>query len=578
MESAKDNSGESRKPQASSPPSIADLEGLIPAYHFVEYLDSGGMGAVYKAVQKSLRRTVAVKLLSRTHLEREGFAERFKREAHALAQLNHPNIVAVYDSGETPDGQMYYAMEFVSGMDLQQLLKRKPPAPKQILQIITQVCNALQYAHERGIVHRDIKPANILIDDQGNVKVADFGLVKIVGPQAVDYTATGTTLGTPDYIAPEAMEYGVKIDHRVDIYSLGVMIYELLTGHVPKGQWEPPSIRSGTDKKVDAMVSKAMQNDPDKRYQNVSEMTQVLEKLLKTCDSWKHYRRPPKSGIVPPDGADAPVATGAMTQKLHQGAGLRSGWSAWTLAAVALLAVGGVMGAWQAGWFAPPQQLVPPTTVVTAPPVVAAAPVSAGVPSEKAVAPRPSSGVDEPAQARLSHWVMEHGGFLNVLTPESMKGLTLPGGTPATWPPTMVPSGSSTKLIGGSRDLRSVSELPGTEPFVVWRVSFLEAPIKDAGAFKELVELVCAAGSVYNLNLHGLDVPLEDLALLSSMTSLVSLDLTASPMINADATPHLGACKQLRLLLLGGASSLVDDAMLAELRSLLPLCGVHTLP
>lgn len=574
MESVKDNSGESRKPKASPPPSTDELNDLIPGYQFVEYLDSGGMGAVYKAVQKSLNRTVAVKLLPRVHLEKEGFAERFKREAHALALLNHPNIIAVHDSGETRDGQMYYAMEFVSGMDLQQLLRKKPPAPKQILQIITQVCNALQYAHERGIVHRDIKPANILIDDAGNVKVADFGLVKIVGPQAVDYTATGTTLGTPDYIAPEAMEYGVKIDHRVDIYSLGVMIYELLTGHVPKGQWEPPSIRSGADKKVDAMVSKAMQNDPDKRYQHVSEMTQVLEKLLKTCDNWKHYRRPPKTGVVSLGDAGGQVATEAMTQKLRQdGSVLRSGWPAWTLVGTALLVVVGAMGAWQAGWFFPSHQ-----PALTALPVAAAAPASAEVPPDKAVVSPPSSGVDESAQARLSHWVIEHGGFLNVLTPETMKGLTLPGGTPATWPPTMVPSGSSTKLIGGSRDLRSSSELPGTEPFVVWRVSFLESPIKHGQEFKELVELVRAAGSVYNLNLHGLDVPAEDLPLLSSMTSLVSLDLTASPVINSDAIPHLGACKQLRLLLLGGDSSLVDEAMLAELRALLPLCGVHTLP
>lgn len=570
MDSVKDNSGESRKPKASPPPSIAELDELVPGYRFVEYLDSGGMGAVYKAVQKSLNRIVAVKLLPRMHLEKEGFAERFKREAHALAQLTHPNIIAVYDSGETRDGQMYYVMEFVSGMDLQQLLKRKPPAPKQILQIIAQVCNALQYAHERGIVHRDIKPANILIDAKGNVKVADFGLVKIVGPQAVDYTATGTTLGTPDYIAPEAMEYGVKIDHRVDIYSLGVMIYELLTGHVPKGQWEPPSIRSGTDKKVDAMVSKAMQYDPDKRYQNVSEMTQVLEKLLKNCDNWKHYRRPGKSGIVSPDEAGAQVATGAMTQKLNQdGSVLRGGWSALTLVVMVLLVVGGVAGAWHAGWFSPPQQPVPPT------PAVATALAPAVVPPAEAGPQQPAATVDESAQARLSHWVMEHGGFLNVLTPESIKGLRLPGGTKASWPPTFVPSGSSTKLIGGSQDLRSVSELPGTEPFVVWRVSFLESPIKDAEALRELVELVCEAGSVYNLNLHGLDVPVQSLALLSSMTSLVSLDVTASRVINAEATAHLGACKQLRLLLLGGAPSQVDEAMLAGLRSLLPTCGIH---
>ncbi|HEY1049665.1 MAG TPA: serine/threonine-protein kinase [Prosthecobacter sp.] len=547
---------------------MTELEALIPGYELMEHIDSGGMGEVYKAVQKSLNRVVAVKLLSRIHGEREGFAERFKRESQALAQLKHPNIVAVHDSGETRDGQLYYVMEHVSGMDLQHLLKHKPPTPKQILQIITQVCNALQYAHERGVVHRDIKPANILIDDEGNVKVADFGLVKIVDRQVVDHTATGTALGTPDYIAPEAMEHGVKIDHRVDIYSLGVMIYELLTGHVPKGQWEPPSVRSGADKKVDAVVSKAMQNDPDKRYQHVSEMTAVLEKLLKTCDSWKNYRRPAKSGLFEPGEMHDPASTGAVTQKLTHNRAASRKLLSWASAAAALLVVGGLAAAWQAGWFAPAGQHVPPVSEVET--------STAEEPRPKKDAPQqPAQATDAGAQTRLGHWVIGHGGFVNLLTPDNIHSLILPNGEPATWPPGRVASGSSMRLIGSAMEARAMDELPASGPYVIWRVSLLEAPISSAADLSELARLVREAGTVSNLNLQGLNVPLESLAQLASMTTLVSLDLTGSPVITAAAVPYLAACTRLKLLLLGGGASQVDEAMFNELRARLPGCGVH---
>ncbi len=359
MQPAQDNGEDAFKFEPFTPPSTAELDKLIPAYQFIEFIDCGGMGAVYKAVQKSLNRTVAVKLLPQVHRNKESFGERFKREAHALAALNHPHIVAVHDFGETPDGQMYYAMEFVSGMDLQHLLKRDPPEPKQIFKIITQVCEALQFAHERGIVHRDIKPANILIDERGNVKVADFGLAKVVGPQSSNYTATGTTLGTPDYIAPEALDQGCKIDHRADIYSLGVMIYELLTGHLPKGMWEAPSIPSGSDKRIDVVVSKAMQNDPDKRYQHVSDMTKVLEKLLINNNNWKNYRRPAKSGVSSPGVPLGPIATGALTLKIVQGHAPRRHRFACSAAAVLLLGAG-LVAAWQSGWLpGVPQQGAP---------------------------------------------------------------------------------------------------------------------------------------------------------------------------------------------------------------------------
>jgi predicted Ser/Thr protein kinase len=534
MQPGREQGGDAIQFEPFTPPSMAELDALIPAYQFVEFIDRGGMGAVYKAVQKSLNRIVAVKLLPQVNRNKESFAERFKREAHALAQLNHPHIIAVHDFGETADGQMYYAMEFVSGMDLQHLLKRQPPEPRQILRIITQVCEALQYAHERGIVHRDIKPANILIDERGNVKVADFGLAKVVGPQTTNYTATGTTLGTPDYIAPEALDQAGKIDHRADIYSLGVMIYELFTGHVPKGVWEPPSLLSGADKSIDAVVSKAMQNNPDKRYQHVSDMTQVLEKLLKSSENWKNFRRPPKSDFIQVPGDAGRIPTDADTIRL-QPRRSRKRRTSWVAGAVLLLG-GAAVAAWQAGWLGT-AALHPGNGSAARPPAQA---VEAERPAE--------------AQARLAHWVFEHDGFLNVLTPAN-----------------------ESRDMGGAADIWDADHLPAG-PYTIWRVCFAVSgqPISNEKDLEELISLVGAVGTVANLNLRGLrDVPVASLAGLSKLHTLSNLDLTASPLVTHDAVAHLAACRQLKLLRVGGSDMQVEHAVIAELQALLPDCLIR---
>jgi predicted Ser/Thr protein kinase len=528
MQQAHDNGGEGIHFEPFIPPSTADLDALIPGYKFLEFIERGGMGAVYKAVQKSLNRTVAVKLLPQVHRNKESFAERFKREAHALAQLNHPHIVAVHDFGETPDGQMYYAMEFVAGMDLQQMLKRNPPGPKQILKIITQVCQALQFAHEKGIVHRDIKPANILVDEHGNVKVADFGLAKVVGQQSVDYTATGMAIGTPDYIAPEALDQSRKIDHRADIYSLGVMIYELFTGHVPKGMWEPPSIRSGADKGIDAVVSKAMQNNPEKRYQHVSDMTQVLEKLFKNSDNWKNFRQPLRSALL--NAADKPGAIPTDAQTVRMQSPARHRRLAWAASTVMLLA-GAPTIAWQAGWLAARK-----TADLPSPPVEQ--PVNPALPSAA------------PEQLKLAQWVFDHDGFVNVQTP----------------------SGAD-KPMGGDADIYHAGALP-TGTFSVWRVNFSSMPITDEAALQELVARICEAGTVSNLNLRGITLPAAALECLSTIETLANLDLMASPSVTRDAVHHLAACSHLTLLRIGGSQLPVDGSITAEFRALRPDCVV----
>ena len=285
MHSDSDDSTVFRDPASFLPPTCEVLNEKIPAFEFIEFVDRGGMGAVYKARQKSLNRIVAVKLLPPANMNRQGFADRFRREAEALARLSHPNIVAVHDSGETEEGFLYYSMEFVEGPgDLARLMRAGGLSDTQRLKIVTQVCDALQYAHERNVVHRDIKPSNILIDQRGNAKVADFGLAKILaGKTAATGTLSGP-MGTPEYVAPEALDGDVEVDHRADIYSLGVVLYELLTGHVPKGIWEPPS-KCGADKRLDGVVTRALQPDPRKRYQRAGEMTAVLQQLLRPAST-----------------------------------------------------------------------------------------------------------------------------------------------------------------------------------------------------------------------------------------------------------------------------------------------------
>ena len=529
MQQAHDNAGGGVDFESFVPPSTAELDELIPGYKFLEFIDRGGMGAVYKAVQKSLNRTVAVKLLPQVHRNKESFAERFKREAHALALLNHPHIIAVHDFGETPDGQMYYAMEFVAGKDLQHLLKSDPPEARQIIKIITQVCEALQFAHEHGIVHRDIKPANILIDERGNVKVADFGLAKVMGPQAVDYTATGMTIGTPDYIAPEALDQSKDIDHRADIYSLGVMIYELFTGHVPKGVWEPPSIRSGADKGIDAVVSKAMQNNPEKRYQHVSDMTQVLEKLFKNSHSWKNFRRPPRSEAGKAAGEPVRIPTGADTVRMQPS--VRSNRRMVWLAGVVILLGGTAATAWRGGW-------------LTAGKSGDSSPTQTEQPARPVMLPA------APEQVKLTEWIFAHEGFLNVKT----------GSNPE-------------EQMGGNADIRSTTDLP-PERFTIWRVSFTDSPIKTEKDLKELVQLIHEAGTVSNLCLRGMDVPVSALAYLASIQTLKSLDLASSWMVTDDAIEHLAACKSLRILRISKARLPAGSTLAYRLGLLLPDCKI----
>jgi len=307
-----------------TPPSPAELGKFFPQLEILELIGRGGMGAVYKARQKQLDRFVALKILPPGVSHDPTFADRFTREAKALAKLNHPNIVTLYEFGSAsvhqpsalnPQQLYYFLMEFVDGVNLRQLLQTGRVAPREALAIVPQICDALQYAHDAGIVHRDIKPENILLDRQGRVKVADFGLAKIIAAAGVEsavpaepspgalgtahatpaVTEAGRVMGTPQYMAPEQREHPSDVDHRADIYSLGVVFYQMLTGELPGKQLEPPSSRMRgivIDVRLDEVVLRALEKQPGRRYQQASEVKTIVETIATTP--------PPTHGVVAP--------------------------------------------------------------------------------------------------------------------------------------------------------------------------------------------------------------------------------------------------------------------------------------
>ncbi|HMF11357.1 MAG TPA: serine/threonine-protein kinase, partial [Gemmataceae bacterium] len=265
-----------------APPSPAELAVHFPQLDILELLGQGGMGAVYKARQPKLDRTVAVKILPVEWSKDPAFAERFAREAKALARLTHPHFVSVFDFGES-DGLFYFVMEYVDGVNLRAILQERRLSPPEALTIIPQICDALQYAHEEGIVHRDIKPENILVDRRGRVKIADFGLAKLLGRVAAGFALTGSqqVMGTPHYMAPEQIDRPREVDHRADIFSLGVVFYEMLTGELPLGRFAPPSEKAAIDGRLDDVVLRTLEREPQKRYQRASDVKSEVEAICR---------------------------------------------------------------------------------------------------------------------------------------------------------------------------------------------------------------------------------------------------------------------------------------------------------
>jgi serine/threonine protein kinase/S1-C subfamily serine protease len=278
---------ESDKIPTVTAPVPTDDEPILPSgtklgqYEIKEMIGRGGMGTVYKAYQSVLDRFVAIKVLPTKLSSDPEFHKRFNREAKAIASLSHHNIISIYDMGQ--DGNyFYFVMEFVEGITIRDMIETKKLPPEEALKIVPQLCDALEYAHTEGVVHRDIKPENILIDKKGRIKIADFGLARLVkGEFTIDsVTKTHEIMGTFDYMAPEQRVNSKDVDHRVDIYSLGVVFYEMLTGELPIGRFELPSHKVQIDVRIDDVVLKTLEKEPSKRYQRAMEVGTAVTQII----------------------------------------------------------------------------------------------------------------------------------------------------------------------------------------------------------------------------------------------------------------------------------------------------------
>lgn len=296
-------------------PSPEGISQHFPQLEIIELLGQGGMGAVYKARQTLLDRTVALKILPPETGTDPSFAERFTREARAMARLAHPHIVIVFEFGEV-EGLYYLIMEYVDGVNLREAIQAGQVTPIEALAVVPQICDALQYAHGEGIVHRDIKPENVLLDKKGRVKIADFGLAKLLGRSPIEITLTASqqVMGTLHYMAPEQLEKPLSVDHRADIYSLGVVFYELLTGELPLGRFKLPSEKARLDARLDEVVLKTLEREPDQRYQQASEVKVDVETI-----SRDNHPVPPREQPAPARAGPRPLSLPFSIPKVYAG-------------------------------------------------------------------------------------------------------------------------------------------------------------------------------------------------------------------------------------------------------------------
>ena len=285
----------------------------IPGYELLREINRGGQGVVYQAVQLSTKRKVAIKLLLDGHFASRASRKRFEREIELVASLKHPNIIAVFDSGITPDGHPYYVMDYIRGLPITRYLQEQRLSLDDTLKLVALVCNAVNHAHQRGIIHRDLKPSNILIDSDGAPRILDFGLAKtLTGSQESAFSLTGQVVGTLPYMSPEQTRGNPDaIDTRTDVYSLGVILYELLTGSLPYPvggsmidiirnvtQTEPsPLSRTWTatagikarnnrtnkcplNDEIETIVHKSLSKPRERRYQSASELSRDIANYL----------------------------------------------------------------------------------------------------------------------------------------------------------------------------------------------------------------------------------------------------------------------------------------------------------
>jgi len=267
----------------------------ISHYHILEKLGEGGMGVVYKAIDTSLNRPVALKFLPSYLTKDESTRKRFVNEAQAASALDHPNICAIHEINKTDDGRQYICMAYYQGESLREKIKKGPIPLETALNIFIQLAQGLAVAHEQKIIHRDIKPGNIIITEKGVVKIVDFGLAKLAG---IDLTKSTSSKGTAAYMCPEQIR-GEKVDHRSDIWALGIVFYEMLTGHLPfEGDYPEPMMYAVVNEEpkslsdylknvpelLQSIVVKLLKKEPAERYQNIAEMLLDLEPFVKDSE------------------------------------------------------------------------------------------------------------------------------------------------------------------------------------------------------------------------------------------------------------------------------------------------------
>ncbi len=293
------------------PPQPEELARLLPSYEVSSLLALGGMGAVYRGLQRDLERPVAIKVLPPDAVRDTESIDRFRTEARAMARLTHPHIPAVYDFAVV-EGFGVLIMELIEGPNVYALIHQKQLPPDRALQILAEVCDAVQFAHSRGVVHGDIKPGNIMLDTDGRVKLADFGLARLM-VQGDRNAETWTPMGTPEYAAPELYDKNSSPDHRADIYSLGVVLHEMLTGAPPVGEFDLPGAAMGLDPRVDEIIARCMELQPESRYQSAAEVRAVLLEVIE-------HRNVP----VPEPAKDATRRIFRPGRKVPQGAKRRA--------------------------------------------------------------------------------------------------------------------------------------------------------------------------------------------------------------------------------------------------------------
>ena len=352
-------------------PEPAWLAPLFPGYTIECLIATGGMGAVYKAVQNSLDRPVAIKILPREFGQDKEFRANFETEAKTMARLNHPNLIGVYDFGEV-EGMLFIIMEFVPGKTLFHSAHGTAIAADESARIVIGVCQALAHAHEHGILHRDIKPGNILLDQQARPKIGDFGLARPIGTKLKDGE---TIFGTPHYTAPEVLKYPDSVDARADIFSVGVVFHELLTGRLPAADPRPPSLIAGCDPRFDAIIRRATHPSPELRYASASDMAKEITTVAANAAGHSARLRT----TMPAPGA-RPMPVRGVAQVSSSGSGTAAG-------VIGFLAIAVAIGF--ALFIVLKKPTAPPVEpVVTAPPVVTPPPAPAPKPPPK-VEPKP---------------------------------------------------------------------------------------------------------------------------------------------------------------------------------------------